>query len=96
MRFMGGSITPDSSKIMGMLLISVIIGTIIINWVSIMVYGKLNYVISSGIREILIIKEVKKRMAAYDERVEKLQKMEEIRSLYTSTGDDANNSMIIA
>ena len=55
-----------------------------------------NSVISSGIREILIVKEVKKRMAAYDERVEKLQKMEEIRSLYRRAGDNSNNSMIIA
>ena len=35
-------------------------------------------------------------MAAYDQRVEKLQKMEEIRNLYRRAGDNSNNSMIIA
>ena len=49
-----------------------------------------------GIREILIIKEVKKRIAAYDQRVEKLKKMEEITNMYRRAGEDTNNSMIIS
>jgi len=49
-RFLEPIITPSSSKVFGNLLISIIISTIAINWVSIIIYGTTMYIRKKAIK----------------------------------------------
>ena len=80
MRFLNKIITPDHRRMIGTTLVYIIIGTIIINWIGIIVFGNsITFSSPLGIHELIMKKIIKKKMEKFEEKLQKILKSRRMR-----------------